>query len=76
VSYPRGLRGEAIPLAACIFAVVDALRSYRPYKLAWTFTEALSHIRAQAGKHFDPKAVTALEQVLMDLQVGKDDCFA
>ncbi len=76
--YPRGLRGEAIPLAARIFAVVDvwdALRSDRPYKPAWSFTETLSHIRAQAGKHFDPKAVAALEQVLMDLQLeGGDSC--
>lgn len=76
--YPRGLRGEAIPLAARIFAVVDvwdALRSERPYKPAWSFTAALSHIRDQAGKHFDPKAVTALEQVLLDLQVAKGDSF-
>ena len=58
--YPRGLSGEAIPLAARIFAVVDvwdALRSDRPYRPAWSEAEALRYIREQAGKHFDPRVV-------------------
>jgi putative nucleotidyltransferase with HDIG domain len=58
--YPRGLVGEAIPLAARVFAVIDvwdALRSDRPYRAAWPQAKALEHIRAGAGSHFDPKVV-------------------
>ncbi len=60
--YPRGLAGEAIPLAACLFAVVDvwdALRSDRPYRRAWTVARTLDHIRSLSGTHFDPAAVRA-----------------
>lgn len=58
--YPRGLKGEQIPLAARIFAVMDvwdALRSDRPYRPAWPEEETLEHIRAMSGSHFDPKVV-------------------
>lgn len=58
--YPQGLKGEQIPLAARIFAVVDAfdaLTSDRPYRKAWTKQEALNYIREQSGKHFDPQVV-------------------
>ncbi|HKZ70871.1 MAG TPA: HD-GYP domain-containing protein, partial [Anaerolineales bacterium] len=55
--YPRGLKGERIPLAARIFAVVDvwdALRSDRPYRGGWPEEQVREYIREQAGKHFDP----------------------
>jgi len=58
--YPRGLRGEQIPPAARIFAVVDvldALTSHRPYRPAWPRERALAYIREQAGAHFDPAVV-------------------
>jgi HD-GYP domain-containing protein (c-di-GMP phosphodiesterase class II) len=58
--YPRGLKGEEIPLAARIFAVVDvwdALRSDRPYRKAWSEEKARAYIREQAGKYFDPRVV-------------------
>jgi PAS domain S-box-containing protein/putative nucleotidyltransferase with HDIG domain len=58
--YPRGLKGEQIPLTARIFAVVDvwdALRSDRPYRLAWPEEKVLAHIQSLAGTHFDPKVV-------------------
>jgi HD-GYP domain-containing protein (c-di-GMP phosphodiesterase class II) len=58
--YPRGLRGEAIPLAARIFAVVDvwdALRSDRPYRPGWPEEKVREHIRSLAGTHFDQAAV-------------------
>lgn len=58
--YPRGLKGEQIPLAARIFAVVDvwdALTSDRPYRPAWSKEEALAYLKEQQGKHFDPQAV-------------------
>jgi putative nucleotidyltransferase with HDIG domain len=58
--YPRRLKGEEIPLAARIFAVIDvydALTSDRPYRKAWTPEKTLEHIRAGAGTHFDPKVL-------------------
>ncbi|HEX7540993.1 MAG TPA: HD domain-containing phosphohydrolase, partial [Anaerolineales bacterium] len=67
--YPRGLKGEEIPLVARIFAIVDvfdALTSNRPYRLAWTREDALEFIREQSGRHFDPTVVKAF----MGLMVG------
>ena len=58
--YPRGLRGEEIPLAARLFALVDvwdALRSDRPYRAAWDVERVSAHIRSLAGAHFDPQLV-------------------
>ena len=58
--YPDGLRGEAIPRIARVFAVVDvfdALTSKRPYKEPMTLAEALSIIERDAGQHFDPLVV-------------------
>ncbi|MBE0671535.1 MAG: GAF domain-containing protein, partial [Anaerolineales bacterium] len=55
--YPRGLKGEQIPLVARIFAIADvwdALTSSRPYRAAWTKKKALTYIKQQSGKHFDP----------------------
>ena len=60
--YPRGLKGEQIPLVARIFAVIDvydALTSDRPYRPAWSLEKALEHIGSESGKHFDPRAVEA-----------------
>ncbi len=65
--YPRGLRGEQIPLAARLFAVVDvwdALRSNRPYRPAWPTARVLEHIRSLAGTHFEPRAVEVFLQLL------------
>jgi PAS domain S-box-containing protein len=58
--YPRGLKGEQIPLAARLFAVVDvwdAIRSDRPYRSGWGEERALEFIRSVSGTHFDPRAV-------------------
>lgn len=60
--YPDGLKGEEIPLAARIVAVVDvfdALVSKRPYKKPWRVDEALREIKACSGSHFDPRVVDA-----------------
>jgi HD-GYP domain-containing protein (c-di-GMP phosphodiesterase class II) len=60
--YPEGLSGEGIPFAARIFAVVDvwdALTSDRPYRKAWTNRKALTYLRDQAGKLFDPRVMHA-----------------
>ena len=58
--YPRGLKGEEIPLAARIFAVVDvwdSVTSERPYRPALTRSQALEYIKNESGKHFDPQVV-------------------
>lgn len=60
--YPRGLKGEEIPFAARIFPVVDvwdALTSDRPYRQGLPMDEVKERIRADAGKHFDPRVVDA-----------------
>jgi PAS domain S-box-containing protein len=65
--YPCGLKGEDIPLAARIFAIVDvwdALRSDRPYRPAWGEERARAHIQEQSGKHFDPRVVKAFFELL------------
>jgi HD-GYP domain-containing protein (c-di-GMP phosphodiesterase class II) len=58
--YPDSLRGEAIPYAARLFALVDvydALTSNRPYRKAWSKKETLNYIEGQSGIHFDPAIV-------------------
>lgn len=58
--YPRGLKGEEIPLAARIVAVADsfdAMVSERPYKRGYAVGEALTELRKCAGNHFDPQVV-------------------
>ena len=65
--YPRGLRGEEIPLAARLFAVVDvwdALRSDRPYRASWPEEKVLDHIRSLSGTHFDPHVVAVFLQMM------------
>ena len=65
--YPRGLKGEEIPLMARIFAVVDvwdALTSDRKYRLAWPPQEARNYIIQQSGKHFDPRVVEAFLKII------------
>ncbi len=58
--YPRGLKGEEIPLAARIFTIADvydALTSDRPYRPAWLKEKALEYLRQQSGSFFDPQLV-------------------
>ncbi len=65
--YPRGLKGEQIPLSARIFAIVDvwdALSSDRPYRKAWGEERVREHIRAQSGTHFEPRVVEAFLEML------------
>jgi putative two-component system response regulator len=60
--YPQGLAGEAIPLAARIFAVVDvwdALTTDRFYRQAWTRAQVADYLRSLSGTHFDPAVVEA-----------------
>jgi PAS domain S-box-containing protein len=65
--YPRGLRGEEIPRAARLFAVVDvwdALRSDRPYRAAWPEEKVLEYLANGAGSHLDPEAVELFLRVV------------
>ncbi len=58
--YPKGLKGEEIPLhgrIAAIADVFDALTTKRPYKEAWPLEKALNLLKEESGKHFDPKLV-------------------
>jgi putative two-component system response regulator len=58
--YPRGIRGEEIPLFARLFAVVDvwdALCSERPYHDPMPEADVLTYLQTEAGKHFDPALV-------------------
>jgi HD-GYP domain-containing protein (c-di-GMP phosphodiesterase class II) len=69
--YPRGLKGEQIPLAARIFAVVDfydALISDRSYRKAWSKVKTFEQIRSLAGAHFDPKAVEWFFRVVSEIK--------
>jgi response regulator RpfG family c-di-GMP phosphodiesterase len=56
--YPGGLCGERIPLVGRIVAIADtydALTNSRPYKAAWSASDALAEIEASAGSHLDPR---------------------
>ncbi len=66
--YPRGLKGEEIPLAARIFSVVDvwdALTSEnRPYRKAWSRMKTIKHLQEKAGRDFDPEVVKVFLTVM------------
>ena len=67
--YPRGLKGENIPLQGRIMAIVDvydALVSDRPYKKAFTNDEAVDIIMQNSGTHFDPK----IAEIFYDVKEG------
>jgi signal transduction histidine kinase/HD-GYP domain-containing protein (c-di-GMP phosphodiesterase class II) len=70
--YPRGLKGEQIPIGARIIAVIDAYESMtlgRPYRQAMSREEALAELGRCSGTQFDPKVVEAFVQTL----VGQED---
>lgn len=62
--YPKGLKGENIPLSARIAKVADtfdALTTIRPYKEAWTINKALDWMMEKSNSLFDPKIIDALQ---------------
>jgi putative nucleotidyltransferase with HDIG domain len=64
--YPRGLKGEDIPLGARIFAVADtfdAMTSDRPYRKALSLAVALEEINSESGRQFDPDVVRVLNNI-------------
>lgn len=74
--YPRGLKGEDIPLSARIFAVVDvwdALRSDRPYRAGWPIEQVREYLVENAGKHFDKQVVDVfLREILLEEFEGRE----
>ena len=69
--YPRGLKGEAIPLVGRIVAladVFDALTNVRPYKPAWPVEEAVAYLQREAGRHFDPQLVPRFVEMLPQIR--------
>jgi len=70
--YPRGLKGEEIPLTARIFAVGDvwdALTNERPYRPAWPDSKAIEYIRENSGIHFDPQVVEIFLKIITDTKI-------
>ena len=74
--YPRGLRGEAIPIGARVLAVVDAFESLtrgRAHRASTTRESALEVLRRARGTQFDPGVVDALERILPAMHEADDD---
>ncbi|WLT30309.1 HD-GYP domain-containing protein [Geothrix sp. PMB-07] len=70
--YPKGLKGEAIPLEARITALVDvydAVSNRRHYKPAWPEEKVVELIRQGSGSHFDPQLA---DLFLANLAVFRD----
>ncbi|MDI6783937.1 MAG: PAS domain-containing protein [bacterium] len=68
--YPRGLKGDQIPIAARLFAPIDvwdALRSDRPYRPAWQEEKVIAYLQEQAGKHFEKHIVDQFILLLQEL---------
>ena len=80
--YPRGLKGEEIPLGARIFAVadtLDAMISDRPYRKALPISAARDEIKRYSGTQFDPKVVAVFlslpDKVWLDLHQNVNGPF-
>jgi putative two-component system response regulator len=70
--YPKGLKGEEIPLEGRIMAIADvydALISARPYKNPFPHEQAVEIIKKDSGTHFDPKIVEIFLNVADDFWV-------
>lgn len=58
--YPRGIKGDQIPLSARIFTIIDvwdSLLSDRPYRPAWPMPKVFNYLRTQTERQFDPQVV-------------------
>ena len=67
--YPRGLKGEEIPLPARLFSIVDvwdALHSDRPYRKAWPDAKIYDYLKSLSGTHFDPQIVDLFFRVMSE----------
>jgi len=73
--YPRGLKGNEIPLAARLFSIVDAydaLSSRRAYREAWSNEKITEYLLSQSGKQFDPAIVTTFLDLIKSEQSRKN----
>jgi HD-GYP domain-containing protein (c-di-GMP phosphodiesterase class II) len=69
--YPRELKGDEIPLAARIFAIVDvwdALLSDRPYRKTWSRKLTIDYIKKEAGTRFDPRIVNIFLEMMLEME--------
>ena len=77
--YPEGLREQAIPITARIFAIADvfdALTSKRPYKEPMSFDRSMAILEEGSGSHFDPQLIAAFKKIAPELYekyCGRDD---
>jgi len=72
--YPLGLEGEEIPLECRMLAIIDAydaMTSVRPYRAAMSHEAAISELRRNAGKQFDPVLVDKFISLLSDNSIRK-----
>ncbi len=68
--YPRGLKGDQIPLGARIFAIADtfdAVTSDRPYRAAQSIPSGRREIERQSGKQFDPEIVKVFQSISVNI---------
>lgn len=77
--YPKGIRGEQIPLGGRIFSVADAfdaITSDRPYRRASSIEAGRAAIRSESGRQFDPRIVEAFLSVPVDMwsTMATDQC--
>ena len=72
--YPRGLKGQEIPIGAKIIGVLDAYESMtigRPYRHAMTHAEALQELRRCAGTQFESRVVEAFGHLYQSEETTK-----
>ncbi|HTQ61490.1 MAG TPA: HD domain-containing phosphohydrolase [Candidatus Solibacter sp.] len=71
--YPDGLKGEEIPIGARILSVVDcfdALTSERPYRRAMSPEDAISHLKSESGRSFDPRPLECIVRRYHELEAA------
>jgi len=71
--YPKGLKGENIPIEARIISIVDAydvMRNGRPYKRKMSKTEAVMELKRCSGTQFDPNLVEIFLSKVLDARVA------
>jgi len=74
--YPKGLKGDQIPLGARIFSIVDVwdgLRSKRPYHDGWPQAMVIQYIQEQSGRHFDPDIVRVFLEVIHEIDEDQEN---
>lgn len=70
--YPKGLKGNSIPLMGRIVAVADvfdALTTKRPYKNSWPFKKGVTFLKSESGQHFDPEVIEAFLQCIDEIEI-------